>query len=82
MEQYLRNYPDQLAASKIYNGFTFGFHLCYAGPIKSYHANNLKSANLCPDIVRGQINKEVQAGRVEGPFIKQPFTDFREERAR
>ena len=36
METFLQNYPDQLAASELYEGFKFGFPIHYEGPIKSF----------------------------------------------
>ena len=45
--------------------------------MKSFDAKNLKSANSHPEIVREKIDKEVQAGRVEGPFDRPPFLQFR-----
>ena len=77
MLPFLRSYPDQSLAVKLYSGFKFGFSLCYSGPIKSYEAKNLSSASQAPDIVRKTILKEVEAGRVEGPFARPPFTNFR-----
>lgn len=40
-------------------------------------SKNLPSANKAPDIVRQKITKELEAGRVAGPFQTVPFTDFR-----
>lgn len=77
MEPFLLNYPDQESANKISSGFKTGFPLHYSGPNKSYEAPNLKSAIQHPDILDKKIQKEVQAGRVEGPFVKPPFANFR-----
>ena len=77
MLEYLDNYPDKLAARKIYNGFKYGFPLHYEGPLISFNAENLKSAKDNPSIVQEKIQKEIQSGRVEGPFSDPPFNAFR-----
>lgn len=77
MVPFLSEYPDPAAALKIYNGFKFGFSLSYEGPIKSFDAKNLSSAAQFPAIVLDKIDKEVKAGRVEGPFLTPPFPNFR-----
>ena len=38
---------------------------------------NLLSANKDPEIIRQKIAKELEAGRITGPFKSPPFTNFR-----
>ena len=61
----------------MYNGFKLGFSLHYEGPIQSYDSKNLKPALENSDIVQQKIQKEIEAGRVEGPFESPPFDNFR-----
>jgi len=74
---YLDEYPNREAASNIGKGFQFGFSLHYEGPIKSFEAKNLKSAIENPAVVQEKVDKEIDAGRVEGPFLAPPFKNFR-----
>ena len=73
----LKDYPDHDAAAKLWEGFTSGFSLHYSGEHKSFESKNLPSTNKNPDGVRQKIYKEIQAGRVAGPFCKLPFKKFR-----
>jgi hypothetical protein len=72
----LKKYPDS-DSSFLFNGFSKGFSLCYYGPRISFMAKNLSSANRRPDIVSLKLNKEVEAGRMGGPFDEPPFPRFR-----
>ena len=76
-EKELQEYPDRQTAEELKNGFKNGFHINFEGPRKLVISKNLPSANKAPDIVRQKITKELEAGRVAGPFQTVPFTDFR-----
>lgn len=77
MEPFLSKYPDRIVAKEIQTGFEQGFPLHYSGPRKSFDAENLKSASAKNSVVREKIDKEVAAGRMEGPFDHPPFQNFR-----
>jgi hypothetical protein len=77
LSSYLLNYPDQSAADSLYIGFRDGFSLHFEGHLESHEANNLRSANQMPEIVREKIYKELRAGRLLGPFTSPPFKNFR-----
>ena len=77
MWPYLLQYPTKDDAMKLNSGFRFGFPLHYTGPIQSYDSVNLKSAIDNPVLVQEKIDKEISAGRVEGPFLTPPFSTFR-----
>lgn len=76
LSQYLKGYNQQ-EANFLLEGFTKGFRIHYEGPRVSLDSKNLKSLNQNPDIVKQKIGKEVQAGRVAGPFFQRPFHNFR-----
>ena len=76
-EKELQEYPDRQTAEELKNGFKNVFHINFEGPRKLVISKNLPSANKAPDIVRQKITKELEAGRVAGPFQTVPFTDFR-----
>ena len=59
------------------SGFREGFPLHYEGDPGSSDANNLISATENPEVVDAKISKELQAGRLAGPFWIRPFYPFR-----
>jgi len=64
-------------ANFIINGFKHGFPICYSGPQRSYMSKNLKSANKNHQVVADKINKEIEEGRVAGPYPAPPLSNFR-----
>ena len=72
----LKFYEPQKALT-ILNGFSFGFPLYYTGPRHPRDAHNLKSVRDRPEVVRQKIMKEVEAGRVAGPFDTRPLPALR-----
>ncbi|MES9882739.1 MAG: reverse transcriptase domain-containing protein [Sedimenticola sp.] len=58
-------------------GFTHGFELHYDGPRVAMEAKNLKSAIENPTIVTDKLTKEVNLGRMAGPFSTPPLENFR-----
>lgn len=77
LNSYLRDYPDQIMATQLLNGFISGFPIHYGGPRIPQYARNLKSAYDWPDIVSAKIQNEISHGRVAGPFTQPPFRNFR-----
>ena len=67
---FLRGYEHKY---HIFQGFTHGFKVGYIGPRSSSVTSNLKSCYTYPSIVADKIAKEVQLGRVKGPFGSPPF---------
>ena len=59
------------------NGFSCGFRIGFAGERQCYESPNLKSALEKPDIVISKLHKELEAGRIAGPFAVPPFPNFR-----
>ena len=77
LRKELEIYPYRMLAQELFDGFSNGFPLYYFGPRHSMQARNLKSALMNPDVVSDKLNKEVQAGRMGGPFTEPPFKNFR-----
>ncbi len=73
----LERYPDQRAAGILHVGFTEGFSIGYSGPRVAMESRNLVSARRHPEAVREKINKELGLGRVAGPFLNPPLSNFR-----
>ena len=68
---FLRGYEHK---NYIFQGFAHGFKLSYIGPRSTSVTSNLKSCYTFPSIVADKIAKEVQLGRVKGPFGSLPFS--------
>ena len=77
LEIYLHDYPLLENASYLLSGFKFGFSLHYSGPRLPTDFKNLKSAIERPDILLQKIKKEIDAGRVAGPFKFRPIPTLR-----
>jgi hypothetical protein len=75
--QWLSDYPNREDAAILSNGFREGFKLLYSGPRLPTEAKNLKSAIDAPHIVREKLGKEVEAGRIAGPFDTRPIASLR-----
>lgn len=75
LEVLLTGYPVQLKGYLI-RGFNFGFHVNFEGGRSVFEPPNLKSAIDRPDIVRDKLDKEINAGRIAGPFHNRPFPDM------
>lgn len=59
---------DPAAVSYLINSFTFGFPVHFEGVRKASFAPNLLSAQLQPKVVTAKLNKELEVGRIAGPF--------------
>ena len=77
LEQLLANYPNTEAAWQLHQGFRHGFPLHYKGARQEFNCTNLKSALQNQHIVKQKIQKEVQEGRVAGPFEHRPLPNLR-----
>ena len=75
-KQYLVGY-DPHKTEFLIEGFKYGFKIPFEGEHKFNFNKNLKSAIENSQILKEKINKEVVAGRVEGPFARPPFENFR-----
>lgn len=77
LKQYLSNYPHEKNAAILSNGFSKGFRLFFTGSKGGTVANNLTSATLHADAVRIKLKKEVDLGRVAGPFRTPPIANLK-----
>ena len=59
------------------DSFTFWFKLPYSGPMSSSRAKNLKSAFQYMSALKEKISKEVELGRIAGPFSFPPLANFK-----
>ncbi len=58
------------------HGIRYGAKIMYSGPPVNRTSNNLKSADDNPAAVSADIKKEVDAGRMAGPFPHPPSDPF------
>ena len=58
------------------NGFSYGFRVGFVGNRRAFQSPNLKSALEQPQAVRSKLLKELEAGRIRGPFSHPPFPEF------
>jgi len=77
LSKFLSFYPNKSDSIELLKGFQQGFSLNYQGPRLPTDANNLPSARKYPDILQGKIDKDVEAGRIAGPFVSRPLPTLR-----
>ena len=76
MMPFLDTYPDKSAALILKNGFSEGFRLGYNRDRKQRDSPNLKSVKQDPAKAIGKIKKEVDLGRIAGPFHSRPLPNL------
>ncbi len=75
-DDFLQGY-DRVERKFVIQGFTQGFRLGFAGDrSRRLLQPNLPSAAVYPDLIWEKIAKEVETGRVAGPFETPPFKSF------
>ncbi|XP_053388430.1 uncharacterized protein LOC128551553 [Mercenaria mercenaria] len=73
--QALNTYPQSTAAELI-EGLTKGFPLHHSGPRQPRDSPNLASSKKDPAMVYEKIQKEIDKGRIGGPFRVKPFPNL------
>ena len=76
LDVWLKKYPQADIAQQISDGFRFGFKVGYTGTIEHRIAENHGSARAQPSLVTEKLMKEVELGRVAGPFKELPMPDL------
>ena len=72
---YLEGYPPR-PRQYLIAGFRFGFSIDYVGHRSNFVSKNLLSATTNPKAVGEKLAKQIQLGRIVGPFDVQPFPVF------
>ena len=75
LKAFLEGYNQQLV-EYIVKGFKEGFSLCSRAKVNNIEPKNLKSAYLHPEVLDDKIKKEVDLGRLLGPFDSRSFDDM------
>ena len=76
LERELSLHPDRNFVTSLINGLRYGTHVGYTGPEKSRVSRNLISANQHPEVVSSNLSKEINLGRVAGPFNSPPLPNL------
>ena len=76
-ELELSHHPDKAWVSRLLIGINNGVSTGYKGPHYHFQARNLASALAHPEVVDAELKKEVDSGRVLGPFPHCPLHNFR-----
>lgn len=76
LERELSQHPDRDFVTSLINGLRYGTHVGYTGPEKSRVSRNLISANQHPEVVSSNLYKEINLGRVAGPFDSPPLPNL------
>lgn len=74
MLPYLSRYPRTEAAIFLAEGFAYGFRIPCSLPLSGDSMpRNLKSTSQFPQVVTDKLAKEVEMGRMAGPFDRPPI---------
>ena len=76
-ESELASHNDKAWVNWLLNSITYGVSIGFSGPHTPYISSNLPSAAQHPHIITAELAKEVEAGRVLGPFATIPMNTFR-----
>lgn len=77
LHKLVRSYPDRKVAHLLAQGFEGGFLLNYHGPRIKVEFRNMKSAIQHSNELAEKIKKEIDLGRVLGPFSAPPISNLR-----
>ena len=73
----LTHHPDKAWVSRLLSGITYSINIDYMGPREPMDAHNLLSTHMHPYIIQAQLQKEVDVGRIRGPFTVRPLPSLR-----
>jgi len=76
LAKYLEKYPKKKDRSTLLSGFAHGFRLCYSGIRRPREAPCLKTALDNVDVVKIKLRKELDLGRIVGPFRHRPLKNL------
>ena len=74
---WLERYPNRRAADSLKMGFSEGFMLGFEGPRSARDSKNLASLRSRDSIVSDKLRKEINLGRIAGPFTEIPLPNLR-----
>ena len=77
LKKYIATYDKVLDRELLVTGFSEGFRLQYTGPRLSVFSKNLVSADNNRLETLAKLQKEINLGRIIGPFINKPISNLR-----
>ena len=77
LKKYIATYDKVLDRELLVTGFSEGFRLQYTGPRLSVFSKNLVSADNYKLETLAKLQKEINLGRIIGPFINKPISNLR-----
>ena len=72
LKRYLSDYPP-VTKKYLIDGFTEGFSLLNFSSTPRDRDKNLNTARQHPEVLDKKLNKELQSGRLMGPFTQSPY---------
>ena len=76
LNDWLSDYPAAQDAKLLSDGFATGFSLQFKGPRVPRDAPCLSFASCQPRVVGEKIKREIELGRIAGPFQARPFPNL------
>lgn len=76
LERELSQHPNRNFVTNLVNSLRYGTPVGYTGPEKSRVSRNLVSATQHPEVVSTNLAKEINLGRVAGPFEVPPLPNL------
>jgi len=73
LEEYIRDYKNISDKELLISGFNEGFRLRYVGPRLPVYSNNLVPAEINRFETLTKLRKEINIGKMIGPFINKPI---------
>ena len=73
---HLTGYPKDLYINYLITGFSKGFKINFHGSVGSNFSNNLFSTSQLPLVIEHKLAKEIDMGRIKGPFDSPPLDNF------
>ena len=73
LNRELCSHPDRNFVDSLISALRHGTHIGYTGPQSPRVSRNLISASQHPEVVSANLEKEIQLGRVAGPFSFPPL---------
>lgn len=72
---HLTGYPPKLY-DELVTGFSEGFKIGFKGIARDKFSKNLNSAYDLPQVIDSKLAKEIELGRIKGPFPVPPLDNF------
>ena len=72
----LFDHPDRTLVHNLVNALWYGARIWYLSPHQTRVSRHLLSASQHPEVISANLNKQMQFGKLAGPFRSPPLPDF------